>query len=85
MATTYINNASSVSGEDKLALLPLVVHSLVKHTGDDLVIRRIAHGLFQKQHPVQCEQTELVASTDHDFTRHIVDSCTLNMSVQANR
>jgi hypothetical protein len=43
----YINNASSVAGEEELPLLPLIAHPLVEHARDDLIIRRVAHGLIQ--------------------------------------
>lgn len=75
-----VDHAARVPGQDELALQPFVVRALVEDTGKDAVLVGFANRLVEEDRAVQRIQRDSAAAADHDVSRHVVDSGTLDKS-----
>ena len=74
---TYINDASSMSREDKILLQVLVPRTFIESASGDNFVVFNADMLFEEQFAVKSEEDNLRAAAEHDDARYVVDASTL--------
>jgi len=74
-----VDNASSMTGKDKVLLYILIARALVKRAGSDDFVAFSTDVLFEEEVAVQCEECHLPAAAEHYGAGDVVDTGALNL------
>jgi len=76
-----VNNTSTVASQHELALEPFILNTLVKDTGQDMILGGFTNRLIDEHISIQRVHGDTVATADDDVSCHVVDSSAINCAI----